>query len=548
MFDRNFTDQSDQLLAISDNPKKLLSVINASELETITRSIELADLPIVDGKGHLTRKALLDLAKLPVDSAGYNQARLIVAHSFQKNIQEKPNLSMKDSAPTLNIFLENLKRRGGDSFFDINSRRHSPDWFILENEQFEIIKKLPALVQKFYRACNAIFANNVLDVNSSILADIDKTISSQFKPFPNDEVPLFFRFDLAVEDNNTIQITEIDPLGTGGVLLEHIMPFVHLSAGCTPPEGTEPLNFLLQGNVTGFLNFLKRKIGDLNNTNVTVIGADIESSNWLDAKGKDPYTSEFGVFAEELAAGGVTLETGNFTEIVKKILRDSNPRYLFRTFFMDELSPEQRKLWQELSKEGKIIELNPPSQSFLEAKLWLAVLWEPKFETELLKFMSTDELASLRKSVPQTFIVNRSFSSPVGGWRFEDVEKIAQEKDNLVLKVGATETEFSGGSRGVKFGFMMSEKEFRDTIWDCLDHNGNLTLQRKIRHKNHLFRVWNEKGSLETSTHNKMRLLAYVFPDITGCSVISALGAGFRNAMNVHGATDFCNVPISVKS
>ncbi len=126
----------------------------------------------------------------------------------------------------------------------------------------------------------------------------------------------------------------------------------------------------------------------------------------------------------------------------------------------------------KIAREG-VAGFTPPMKAYLEEKLWLALLWTPGLRDEWAARVPAEELARLRRLVPEGWVLD---PAPIpalaeypglGIQSWEELKAFTQKERRLVAKVsGFCETAW--GSRGVHIGHDLSTPEWSAAVEGAL--------------------------------------------------------------------------------
>ena len=208
--------------------------------------------------------------------------------------------------------------------------------------------------------------------------------------------------------------------------------------------------------------------------------------------------------------------------------------------------------------EAGTVALTPPMKAYQEEKLNLALFHHPALDEYWRENLSAGQIATLRRIIPRTWIMDAAPLPPVavlhaptvGGKpirAWTELANASQRERNLVIKVSGFH-ESAWGARSVKLGCDISRDEWLAAIEDATDpENENLYIlqdyHKPIRMRHTLFLP----NGTTTCAEGRVRLCPYYFAG-NGHVELGAILATFCPADKkiIHGMKDAALLPCAL--
>ncbi|MDR2844463.1 MAG: hypothetical protein LBV28_00010 [Puniceicoccales bacterium] len=206
---------------------------------------------------------------------------------------------------------------------------------------------------------------------------------------------------------------------------------------------------------------------------------------------------------------------------------------------------------------GRVV-LTPPMKAYQEEKLNLALLHHPALDEYWRENLTTAQLATLRRVVPRTWIMESVELPPVAvlhaptvGGRpirhWTELANASQKERNLIIKASGFH-ESAWGARSVTLGSDVSRDEWLAAIEDATDAENETFYVMQDYHKPMRLRhpLYREDGAVEEAD-GRVRLCPYYFT-AGGAVELGAILATFCPADKkiIHGMKDAALMPCAV--
>ncbi|MDR2863284.1 MAG: hypothetical protein LBV54_05360, partial [Puniceicoccales bacterium] len=170
---------------------------------------------------------------------------------------------------------------------------------------------------------------------------------------------------------------------------------------------------------------------------------------------------------------------------------------------------------------GRVV-LTPPMKTYQEEKLNLALFHHPLLSEYWRENLSAGQLATLRRTIPRTWIMEAVelppvavlHAPPVNGkpiCNWTDLANASQKERNLIIKASGFH-ESAWGARSVTLGSDVSRDEWLAAIEDAIDSDNETFYVMQDYHKPTRVRhpVYREDGTVE-ETEGRVRLCPFFF-------------------------------------
>jgi len=187
----------------------------------------------------------------------------------------------------------------------------------------------------------------------------------------------------------------------------------------------------------------------------------------------------------------------------------------FELFDLDNVEHSAQLLAMAAAGE---LTFTPPLKPFLEEKLWLALFWAPRLQDYWEDHLSADEVALLRRCIPQGWVVDPAPLPPnaeiagLGAADWQEVMGFGRRERELVLKISGF-SELGWGSRGVFIGHDLSPADWRAALERALagfETHPHL-MQRFHQAKRVEHPAWDAAAGVTRPVKSRVRLCPYYF-------------------------------------
>jgi len=324
--------------------------------------------------------------------------------------------------------------------------------FELDKKTYLEIETLGRVLLQFYRAANLLYRRSVEGKQPKWVADVldkgkpEEIVQLQRRVIFKNELPRVIRPDLLITDEG-LCLTELDSVPGG----------IGLTAWLNKNYSIE--NSTVIGGKTGMLDGFSSIFDDVNRVKIVVSE---ESSTYL---------PEMKWLAHQLGERFTVHSTDYFD------FQKGEAVYRFFELF-DYKNVNNFNLLAQLVVNGEIT-ITPPFKSYLEEKMFLALLWNRNLKEFWRKELGEAFFDRMLKIVPYGWIIDPTPLPPQGAYPkieltdWSQLKTLSQKQRNLILKVSGF-SELAWGARGVFLGSDLSSEEWGkavDTAINSFDKN-----------------------------------------------------------------------------
>ena len=434
--------------------------------------------------------------------------------------------------------------------------RISPEPFWLTPEQYDFLERLGPLILSFYRAANLLYHQSVKGLQPQwVQRYMDAGKPERVVDFGRlnrikSQLPLVMRPDLILTADG-VRITELDSI-PGGMGFTAQISKLYAELGYDLIGGAD-------GLVSGFYEAIRA--GMKVEEPVVVIVVSDESENyrmemdWLAAQLHDSGRPVFCRHPKELYFDDDGLSIHDESGTSHRV----NAIYRFFELFDLPNIPKAELITYFVKKNA--VRVTPPLKSYLEEKLWMALLHHPQLLPFWERELGSQAAEELLQLVPRTWVLDSTPAPPhtviadlqtggrnVSNW--QELEGLSKKERELVIKISGY-SELAYESKGVTIGHDVPEEEWTLALRNGLAHfETNPYILQKFHKAARLEARYYDFGEDRMRTmHGRVLLRPYYYvadsktPKLAGVQAIVAPA----DKKILHGMTDAVLVPCAVR-
>jgi hypothetical protein len=428
--------------------------------------------------------------------------------------------------------------------------RLSPDPLFVDKETVKALDELGEVFYAFYASANQLYQRSVRGSIPSFFHEyLDQGKPERVLEYARlnrfrTDLPLVIRPDVLITDQG-LAVTELDSVPGGMGLLAFLM------------QQYTKMGFELVGGSDGIIRHFAAALRQLRpevDDPFVVITVSDES---------DDYRGEMVWLAQRLTETGLRTQVCHPRELIfcddGLLLGSERIDILYRFFELFDLKniPQIDLILYAIRKE--MVAVSPPLKSYLEEKLLFALLDHPVLSATWRQALGEQDLASLQKVLPRTWIMDKRplpphavipyltlSGSPVTDFR--QLSRATQRERQLVIKPSGFSPE-AWGSRGVTIGHDVSSQEWEAIIDKALGAFEQTPHILQEFHKGRKLTVSYydfEVGAIRRM-HGRARLCPYYYV-VGGSPVLAGILATVvpLNKKAIHGMTEAVMLPVAV--